>query len=105
MLGEPLLMLWSDLPLNPEGQQEAAFEYASRVFGSERHAVAWFTSRDPNVLAGSCVISEACRTREGFREAVIELSRISRLSPAALRGDNLRGDNDPRSALVADARH
>jgi hypothetical protein len=78
MLGEQLLKIWEDLPPNPEGQLKAVREYAARVFGSDLYAASWLGRTHPEILAGSCVISEACRTREGFRAAVRELMRLDR---------------------------
>lgn len=78
MWGDELLGLWNDLPLNPDAQLKTVREYAVRVLGTELDAAAWLGRTDPRILNGSCVISDACLTKDGFRAAVIELSRLKR---------------------------
>jgi hypothetical protein len=78
MQGDPLLGLWADLPLDPQAQLATVREFATRVLGTELDASAWLGRTHPNILSGCCVISEACRSREGFRDAVIELARMAR---------------------------
>lgn len=77
MLGQQLLEVWQSLPLNPDAQLKTVREYAVRVLGSEISAAGWLGRANPAVLAGSCVVSEACRTREGFQASLLELIRIS----------------------------
>lgn len=77
MLGQQLLEVWQSLPLNPDAQLTTLREYAVRVLGSDISAAGWLGGANSAVLGGACVVSEACRTREGFQAALLELIRIS----------------------------
>jgi hypothetical protein len=77
MLGQQLLEVWQNLPLNPDAQLKTVREYATRVLGGELSASAWLGRANPAILDGRCVVSEACRTREGFQAALLELIRVS----------------------------
>jgi hypothetical protein len=86
MLGQQLLEVWQNLPLNPDAQLKAVREYAVRVLGSDLSASGWLGRTSPAILNGTCVVSEACRTREGFQAALLELIRISDTGRASLQG-------------------
>ena len=77
MLGQQLLEVWQKLPLNPDAQLKTVREYATRVLGSELSAAGWLGRANPAILGGRCVVSEACRTREGFQAALLELIRVN----------------------------
>ena len=68
-----------DLPLQipPPMRLHLVRQYAIEVFGKEAAASAWLGRVSPSVLNGSCVVSTACLTSEGFQEAMVELHRIS----------------------------
>lgn len=85
MLGHQLLDVWQNLPLNPEAQLQTVREYAIRILGGELSAAGWLGRPNAAVLDGRCVVSEACRTREGFQAALLELIRINDVVRAQLQ--------------------
>ena len=78
MQSEELLTFWESLPVDPDAQLRTVREYATRVLGTPLDAAAWLGRTHPAILDGSCVASEACRTRAGFKAAILELARLDR---------------------------
>lgn len=74
--GQQLLEIWEKLPEHPEAQLLTVREYATHVLGGELSAAAWLGRANDAVLDGACLVSEASRTRAGFRDAMRELIRI-----------------------------
>lgn len=69
---------WQGLESDARVRLRAVREYATTVFGKEVAAAAWMGSVNVAVRDGSCTITDACQTLEGFLEAMFELSRVAR---------------------------
>ena len=72
------------VPSTPDLRLRIVRDYATQVYGKELAAAAWLGQPNEAVLGGVCIVSSACQTEEGFRQAMDELKRIERL----------RGDED-----------
>lgn len=62
--------------LTPAMRLEMVLDYAATVFGDPGIAQAWVDGPHPLVQQGLTPIAVACRTPEGFREAMIALHQI-----------------------------
>lgn len=85
MAGQPDPSLspdWARLAFDAKARLDAVRGYAIKVFGKETAASVWLGRTSPAILGGSCVISEACETTEGFLEAMAELARFERAKNA-----------------------
>jgi hypothetical protein len=71
---------WKALATDAELRLRAVREYAADVLGSDDLAARWLGRTHLAVRRGACPIAEACRTPDGFFEAMAELARISRFS-------------------------
>ena len=71
-----------DIPNSPTARLQLVRDYATQVFGKELTAAAWLGQLSPEVLDGVCIVSTACQTETGFREAMQYLARLDRVRQA-----------------------
>lgn len=62
--------------VTPEMRCQTVLDYAAMVLGNEEIARAWMDGPHHHVRHGMITVSEACRTAEGFGEALVVLHRI-----------------------------
>lgn len=60
----------------PDLRFEMVLDYAAKVLGGPGAAKAWIATPDQRVRQGGAAVAQACRTPEGFREAMGLLHRL-----------------------------
>lgn len=66
--------------LSPQLRYQLVFNYAREILGSEGTARAWMDGPHPHIGDGADDVAEACRTPEGFRDAMLALHRIQEVA-------------------------
>lgn len=87
------------IPTTPHLRLRIVRDYAAQVYGKELTAAAWLGQPHEAILGGACIVSTACQTEEGYRQAMDELKRVE-----ALRGGDVDapGYRAPEPELALD---